>query len=121
MLPLPVSVRVFLYTEPADMRRGFDGLGATVEQTMKRDPFTGHLYVFLNRCRDCTKILLWDRDGTRSFTNAWSVAASRCFVSFVHPTCGGTFRQTNWWHGSQATYQVFDPEERYFWGESTVT
>ena len=67
MLTLPVSVRVFVHTEPTDMRRGFDGLAAIVEQTLKQDPFTGHLYVFFNRRRDRTKILFWDRDGYALF------------------------------------------------------
>jgi len=67
VLTLPVSVRVFVHTEPTDMRRGFDGLAAIVEQTLKQDPFTGHLYVFFNRRRDRTKILFWDRDGYALF------------------------------------------------------
>ena len=67
MLSLPVSVRVFVYTEPTDMRRGFDGLAAIVEHTLKQDPFDGHLYVFFNRRRDRTKILFWNRDGYALF------------------------------------------------------
>ncbi len=67
MLSLPASVRVFVYTEPADMRRGFDGLAAMVEQSLNQDPFSGHLFVFFNRRRDRTKILFWDRDGVALF------------------------------------------------------
>ena len=67
MLSLPASVKVFLYTEPADMRRGFDGLAAIVEQELKQDPFCGQLYVFFNRRRDRTKILFCDRDGYALF------------------------------------------------------
>lgn len=60
-------MRVFVYTEPADMRRGFDGLSAIVEQALNQDPFSGHLFVFFNRRRDRTKILFWDRDGYALF------------------------------------------------------
>ena len=67
MLSLPASVRVFVYTEPADMRRGFDGLAAMVEQALNQDPFSRHLFVFFNRRRDRTKILFWDRDGFALF------------------------------------------------------
>jgi hypothetical protein len=67
MLSLPASVRVFVYTEPTDMRRGFDGLAAMVEQALNQDPFSGHLFVFFNRRRDRTRILFWDRDGFALF------------------------------------------------------
>ena len=57
------GVKVFVCTEPADMRRSFDGLSGMVEKTVEQDPLSGHLFVFRNRNRDCLKILYWDRDG----------------------------------------------------------
>ena len=63
MLTLPPSVRMFVCTQPTDMRRGFDGLSMMVEQVLKRDPFSGHLFLFRNRRRDRIKVLYWDRDG----------------------------------------------------------
>jgi transposase len=63
MLSLPASVRVYLSTQPADMRKGFDGLCVLVQQVFQRDPLEGHLFLFLNRRRDRLKILYWDRDG----------------------------------------------------------
>jgi len=63
MLTLPPSVRIFICTEPTDMRRSFDGLVAMVEELVCENPFSGHLFLFRNRRRDRVKVLWWDRDG----------------------------------------------------------
>lgn len=49
MLSIPRTTRVFLATSPTDMRKGFDGLFALVENVIREDPFSGHLFVFRNR------------------------------------------------------------------------
>ena len=76
MLSLPASVRVYLSTQPADMRKSFDGLCVLVQQVFQRDPLNGHLFLFLNRRRDRLKILYWDRDGLCSGTSVWRRARS---------------------------------------------
>ena len=60
---LPAAVRVFLCTQPTDMRKGFDGLVGMVRESLGQDPLSGHLFLFLNRRRDRAKILLWEPDG----------------------------------------------------------
>lgn len=60
---LPPSVRIYLASEPADMRCGFDGLMLRVQSVLRIDPFCGHLFVFFNRRRNRVKILVWDRSG----------------------------------------------------------
>lgn len=63
MLTLPASVRIYVAAEPVDLRRGFDGLAATVRGVMQADPMDGHVFVFVNRRRNRMKLLLWDRTG----------------------------------------------------------
>ena len=42
-------IRVFLYGQPADMRKSYDGLYALARQGFDADPLAGHLFVFANR------------------------------------------------------------------------
>lgn len=67
MLNFSRMIRVFLATEPTDLRKGFDGLFAMVENVIEEDPFSGHLFVFRNQRRDRLKVLWWDRDGLAIF------------------------------------------------------
>lgn len=63
MLSLPPSVRIFVATEPTDMRKSFDGLANQTRSVMEHDPLSGHLFVFFNRRRIVVKVLYWDRNG----------------------------------------------------------
>ena len=60
---IPVSVRIFVYTEAVDMRRGFDGLALIARESMAQDPRSGALFIFANRRADRLKALWWDRNG----------------------------------------------------------
>jgi transposase len=63
MLTLPPAVRIYMATEPVDLRRGHDGLSAMVRAQWGMDVFSGHLFVFLGRRRDRCKILFFDQGG----------------------------------------------------------
>jgi len=63
MIPVPSSARVYVAAGPTDMRKGFDGLSALVQETLKKDPFRGHLFVFRGRRGDLVKVLWWDGQG----------------------------------------------------------
>jgi transposase len=63
MLGLPPSVRIYFAVALVDMRKGIDGLRALVEDALKKDPYGGHLFVFVGKSKDKVKILFWDRNG----------------------------------------------------------
>lgn len=63
MLTLPSSVRIYIASEPVDLRKGFDGLSAATRSVIRRDPLSGHLFVFINKRRNRCKILVWERSG----------------------------------------------------------
>ena len=63
MLSFRHGTRVFISTEPTDMRKGFDGLSAIVEHGWGASPLSGDLFVFANRRRTLLKLLYWDADG----------------------------------------------------------
>ena len=61
------TVRVFVATQPADMRRSFDGLAALAQDFLHQNLLSGHLFVFRNRRGDRAKLLWWDRSGYSLF------------------------------------------------------
>jgi transposase len=63
MMLLPRAVKVYFAAEPANLRRSFDGLSNEVRQTLRLDPLSGHVFIFLNRRRNQVKLLLWTRGG----------------------------------------------------------
>lgn len=63
MIGPPPGTHVWLVAGVTDMRRGFDGLAAQVQTTLKSNPFCGHLFVFRGRRGDRIKVLWWDGDG----------------------------------------------------------
>lgn len=63
MIGSTLSLRVFAYRQPADMRKGFDGLYGLVVAHMGRDPLSGEMYLFVSGNRRRAKVLLWDGTG----------------------------------------------------------
>ena len=60
---IPATVRIYVYTEAVDMRRGFDGLALIARDAMAQDPRSGTVFIFANRRTDRLKALWWDRNG----------------------------------------------------------
>jgi transposase len=63
MIAPPAGVRVWLAAGVTDMRKGFDGLSALVQQRLGQDPFGGQLFAFRGRRGDLVKVLSWDGQG----------------------------------------------------------
>ena len=68
MIPIPNGVRVWLATGHTDMRRGFDGLALQVQESLKQDPYCGHLFIFRGRRGDLAKIIWHDGQGACLFS-----------------------------------------------------
>ena len=60
---IPAHVRIFVCTEPVDMRRSFDGLALVAQQKVEHDPRCGGLFVFANRRANRLKVLWFDDNG----------------------------------------------------------
>lgn len=63
MIPVPSGARVWLAAGHTDMRKGFDGLALLVQETLKCDPHSGHLFVFRGRRGGLIKVLWHDGQG----------------------------------------------------------
>jgi transposase len=63
MIVLNRRTKVFFCREATDMRASFDSLFARVKDLLKEDPFSGHLFVFLNKRRSTCKALIYDGTG----------------------------------------------------------
>ena len=63
MILLPRAVRVYMATEPVNLRKSFDGLTNEIRMVLARDPLSGHVFAFLNRRRTQVKLVLWTRGG----------------------------------------------------------
>ena len=63
MIQVTPQMRILVAVEPADFRKGIDGLARVCRETLRQDPFSGYVFVFGNRCRKAIKILVYDGQG----------------------------------------------------------
>jgi transposase len=59
----PAGTKIWIAAGITDLRRGFDGLSAQVQNTLQQQPFSGHIFAFRGRRGDIVKLLWWDGDG----------------------------------------------------------
>jgi transposase len=63
MISFNRRTKVFVCKEPTDMRASYDTLFAKAKGVLAQDPFSGHLFVFINSRRTSIKCLFYDGTG----------------------------------------------------------
>jgi transposase len=63
MIQVTAQMRVLVAVEPADFRRGIDGLARVAREELASDPFSGCVFVFRNRRSTAVKVLVYDGQG----------------------------------------------------------
>lgn len=63
MIQVTPQMRILVAVEPADFRKGIDGLARICKDALKQDPFGGAVFVFRNRRRTAVKLLVFDGQG----------------------------------------------------------
>lgn len=63
MFTLSSTNRFYLYSNPTDMRKSFNGLSGIVQNELKGNPLTGDVFLFINKSRDKIKLLHWGAGG----------------------------------------------------------
>ena len=60
MIQITPQMRVLVAVQPADFRRGIDGLVRLCKDALQQDPFNGWVFVFRNRRATAVKLLVYD-------------------------------------------------------------
>lgn len=63
MLQITPQMKILVAVEPADFRRGIDGLARLCREKLAHDPFLGAVFVFRNRRGTALKVLMYDGQG----------------------------------------------------------
>ena len=63
MLQITPQMKILVAVEPADFRKGIDGLVRVCKDSLQQDPFAGAVFVFRNRRGTAIKALVYDGQG----------------------------------------------------------
>jgi len=63
MLSFHAGLKIYLYSEPTDMRKSFNGLSSMVKHALGRNVLDGSLFLFFNKNRNRLKVLFWHEGG----------------------------------------------------------
>ncbi len=71
MIPVPGGSHVWLATGVTDMRKGFDGLAALVQDHLRHNPFSGQAFVFRGRQGRLIKVLCGTGKASAYLLSGW--------------------------------------------------
>ena len=63
MIALNRRTKIFVCKDPTDLRASYDSLFTRVKTVLEKDPFSGHLFLFVNHRRNSCKCLYYDGTG----------------------------------------------------------
>lgn len=63
MLSFNRRTKIFVCKAPTDMRASYDTLFSKSKSVLNQDPYSGHLFLFINSKRDSMKCLYYDGTG----------------------------------------------------------
>jgi transposase len=63
MIQITPQMRILVAVEPADFRRGMDGLARLCKEALQQNPLSGTVFVFRNRRGTAIKVLVYDGQG----------------------------------------------------------
>lgn len=86
MIQLTPQMRILVAVEPADFRKGIDGMAQLCRSVLASDPFSGTVFVFRNRRRNAIKALIYDGRGF------WLCHKRLSRGKFEHWPCGAASR-----------------------------
>ena len=63
MIAINRKTKIHVYKHPTDMRSSYDSLFTLAKNKLNQDPFSGHVFVFINKRRNSCKCLYYDGTG----------------------------------------------------------
>lgn len=81
MLQITPQMKILVAVEPADFRKGIDGLARLCKESLGDDPFAGAVFVFRNRKATAVKALIYDGQGFWLCHKRLSEGRFRCWPS----------------------------------------
>jgi len=63
LLNLSSARKYYIYNGNLDMRKTFNGITGVIRGELGRDPLCGDVFIFFNRNRTQTRLLMWEGEG----------------------------------------------------------